>query len=311
MLLKKPKFWDQTSNSLLSLTLLPISWLVLFFNKLKKLKKKIKFSTKVICVGNIYIGGTGKTPLAIEICKILLKINKKPAFIKKNYKYVSDEIKLLGKTARVFTDKNRSISIKNSIKEGYNTVILDDGFQDTKIFKDFSFVCFNSTQLIGNGNIIPSGPLRDSLSSIKEADCVFFNGEKNQQFENILLKYNSKLDFIYYKYKPILDERITKKNIIAFAGIGNPKNFFSLLKNENLNIKEFVEYPDHYNFNKKELLFLKNKAKNDDCILLTTVKDFMRLDDNDKENIFQLKVFVEFNNESKLKKMLEKIYENH
>ena len=106
-------------------------------------------------------------------------------------------------------------------------------------FKDFSFVCFNSTQLIGNGNIIPSGPLRDSLSSIKEADCVFFNGEKNQQFENILLKYNSKLDFIYYKYKPILDERITKKNIIAFAGIGNPKNFFSLLKNENLNIKEF------------------------------------------------------------------------
>ena len=83
MLLKKPKFWDQTSNSLLSLTLLPISWLVLFFNKLKKLKKKIKFSTKVICVGNIYIGGTGKTPLAIEICKILLKINKKPAFIKR------------------------------------------------------------------------------------------------------------------------------------------------------------------------------------------------------------------------------------
>ena len=83
MLFKKPKFWDQTSNTFLSLTLLPISWLVLFCNKLKKLNKKIKFSTKVICVGNIYIGGTGKTPLAIEICKILRKINKNLHLLKR------------------------------------------------------------------------------------------------------------------------------------------------------------------------------------------------------------------------------------
>ena len=182
MLLKKPKFWDQTSNSLLSLTLLPISWLVLFFNKLKKLKKKIKFSTKVICVGNIYIGGTGKTPLAIEICKILLKINKKPAFIKKNYKYVSDEIKLLGKTARVFTDKNRSISIKNSIKDGYNTVILDDGFQDYKIKKNLSIICFNSN-FEGNSFVIPAGPLRENLSSIKNAQIIEID-QKNIKPEN-------------------------------------------------------------------------------------------------------------------------------
>jgi len=170
---KKPEFWDYSRLSIWAIILYPFSILFLIVSLLIKLLKiQKKFSIPIICVGNIYVGGTGKTPLALEIFKIIKSFGKNPGFIKKGYSYLYDEIKMLEKIGKTFTNKNREKAINSLILSGHDIAVLDDGFQDFSIKKDFSVLCFNSKQLIGNGFIIPSGPLREKISSIKKADCV-------------------------------------------------------------------------------------------------------------------------------------------
>ena len=125
--------------------------------------------------------------------------------------------------------------------EGYDVAVLDDGFQDFTVKKDFSILCFNSKQLIGNGLLIPSGPLRESFNSILRANCIVINGDKNLEFENKIKKtFKKEVKIFYSKYKIKNIENLQNKEIIAFAGIGNPSNFFDLLKENNLNLKKSI-----------------------------------------------------------------------
>ena len=140
MQLIKPKFWDK-KLSILSILLLPISLIyqIIFLIK-KNLTFKKKLSIKIICVGNIYLGGTGKTPTCIEIFSLLKKINKNPAFIKKKYTQFDDEKNLLSQIGKVFENKKRYFAIEDATKNGHDVVVLDDGFQDFSINKDFSIL---------------------------------------------------------------------------------------------------------------------------------------------------------------------------
>ena len=138
----KPKFWDH-EYSFFSLILLPLSLiyqLLIFFRK-NSIKQK-SFPIPIICIGNIYVGGTGKTPLAIKTFEILKSLNKKPVIIKKNYQNQKDEILLLKNYCKVITAKNRIEGITNSIEKGFDTIILDDGFQDIQIKKKFKYFVF-------------------------------------------------------------------------------------------------------------------------------------------------------------------------
>ena len=187
MKFKKPKFWDYKKISWKSILLFPLSqvyqsffWVLKVFNSLKRHKKT---TIPIICVGNIYLGGTGKTPVVREIFNIAKSFGKNPAFIKKYYNYLSDEIKMLEKTGKVYVNKKRHDGIFLSAKDNHDLAILDDGFQDFSIKPNFSVLCFNSRQMIGNGQLIPSGPLRERLDAIKRADCLIINGVKNFDFE--------------------------------------------------------------------------------------------------------------------------------
>ena len=163
MKFKKPKFWDYEEPNIIAYLLLPFSYLINFINFFLK-KKKIKTEKiKTICVGNIYLGGTGKTPLVREIFNITKSLGKNPAFIKKYHPYLSDEIKMLKNKGETFTDHKRQKSILLSISNNHDVAILDDGFQDFSVRPDFSILCFNSKQMIGNGLLIPSGPLRENF----------------------------------------------------------------------------------------------------------------------------------------------------
>ena len=157
----KPNFWDKNKITFLSIIFFPISLLVKFFILLNYyLTKTYNFSKPVICVGNIYLGGTGKTPLCIEIFSILKNLNIKAAFIRKKYSSFQDELNLLKKYGSIYENKKRSEAIREAIKNKADVVVLDDGFQDLSINKNLSIVCFNEKQWIGNGLIIPAGPLR-------------------------------------------------------------------------------------------------------------------------------------------------------
>ena len=179
----KPKFWHK-KNSLVPFFLLPLSVLFQLSIFLKKVfKKQKKFSIPVICVGNVYLGGTGKTPLCIELVDILKKSKKKIAIIKKFYKAHEDEFKLIeSKKIKLFKNISRSIGIEKAEINNFDCVVLDDGFQDSSIIKNLNIVCFNGEQLAGNEMTLPSGPLREPLSSLKRSQIIVINGCINKFF---------------------------------------------------------------------------------------------------------------------------------
>ena len=173
MRLSKPSFWD-TENSLLAIILFPFSLIFNFLVYLKKkLTKEINFEIPIICVGNIYLGGTGKTPSSIFIARELVKKNKNPVIIRKYYKDHRDEHDLIRKNYdNLILSKNRIQGINEAIIKGFDTIVLDDGFQDYKINKNLNIICFNQNQKIGNGFTLPAGPLRERLTALKNSKIV-------------------------------------------------------------------------------------------------------------------------------------------
>ena len=305
MLIKKPRFWDSEKISIYSIILYPISIIYFFIlSIIKKFKKNQNFEIPIVCVGNIYLGGTGKTPLVYEIYNILNSIGKNPAIIKKYYNYLEDEISLLKSKSIVFSEKNRSLAIKELIENKYDTAIMDDGFQDFSIQKNFSILCFNEKQWIGNGLLIPAGPLRENLNSLSRANCIFINGKKNTNIEKQINKIKEN-NIFYTKYVPKNISNFSNKKIIAFAGIGNPINFFELIKDNKLNLIDYRSFPDHYNFSEKDLNDLILKAKNNDAILLTTEKDYFRINNSFKNSIEKLEVKLEIENKDNFIKLLK------
>ncbi len=273
---KKPKFWDHSGLSFWSIILYPFSLLFLFASLvIRILKIQKKFPIPIICVGNIYVGGTGKTPLAKEIFQITKSLGKNPAFIKKYYSYLDDEINMLQKTGKTFFLNRRKDSIEALIKNGYNLAILDDGFQDLSIYKNFNIVCFNQKQWTGNHFVIPAGPLREKLSALKRADCILINGNKDNKIENQIYKINKSAKIFHSRYKALDVDRFKEKKICAFAGIGNPSNFFELLKENNLNLVNKFSFSDHHDYSYTEIENMVKKFN--DCILLTTEKDYCRI----------------------------------
>ena len=304
----KPKFWDKNQVSLFSILLFPIALLIKLINLLKRLTTKTnQCSIPVICVGNIYLGGTGKTPLCIEIFSILKDLNMNPAFIRKKYDSFQDEVNLQKQIGPIYQNKKRVKAIREAIQNKKNVAILDDGFQDFSIDKNLSIVCFNEKQLIGNGLVIPSGPLREDLSALKRANCVIINGEKNIDIETKIRSKNEKIKIFYIKYKTKNIDKFKNKNVIAFAGIGNPENFFNLLKGNNINVVKETKFPDHYNYSKKELKNLINESKEDNTILITTEKDYLRIDENYKKNIDYLIITVDIKNRNQFTEEIKKI----
>ena len=309
---KKPKFWDYKKPSFISYLLSPISFLLRLLNSLKsKLTSATKFSEiKTICVGNIYLGGTGKTSLTLKINDILKDKNIKSCFIKKHYEDQIDEQKILENSGKLFKATKREIAIKHAINEGYKVAILDDGLQDFSINYDLCIVCFNNINWIGNGLTIPSGPLRENVNNLKKYKHIFLNGNL-ENLENIkrdILKINSEINIYIGKYIP---ENIKEFNIkdryLAFSGIGNHRTFISMLKSYDLNIVKDIEFPDHYKYSKNDIEKIILDSKNQGYKIITTEKDFLRLQPKNYNEINFIKSKLEIQNEAEFLQSLTKI----
>ena len=324
----KPKFWDEKKNSFLSILLYPFS---IIYYVITEIKKKIyiprKFNIPIICVGNIYIGGTGKTSAAIEIAKILNQF-KKICFLTKGYGRKSkkdiylnelnisnqnsedtgDEALLLNKFGHVYISNNRPKAIKNIIKLGYEVIILDDGFQDHIIFKNINILCFDSKNWIGNNNLIPAGPLREPLKSIKEANFIIIKGAKNQIIEKKIKTISSNVEIIYAENRIENIETFKNKNFIAFTGIGNPYSFFNALIDSNIKIIKQIIYPDHFQFTEKNYKTLFQEAENNNCNLITTEKDWVRIKEQFKDKVYYTKLSTLLIGKESLEKELKKLF---
>ena len=195
-------------------------------------------------------------------------------------------------------------------KASYDTVVLDDGFQDYRIKKDLNIICLNQNQLIGNGFLLPSGPLRESLNSLKDAHIILINGEKDNKFEQKILNINEKLKIFYSNYKPINVDQFKNKKLLAIAGIGNPSNFFKLLEKNNLLIKKKLIYPDHYEFTDNELQNIISEAKEKNYEIIMTEKDYYKIKHFNNEINF-LKVSLEIEKKEEFMKEIIKTYDQN
>ena len=304
MQIKKPSYWNK--KNIISFTLYPLTLITYLINFIKSFSIKKKYYLKTICVGNIYVGGTGKTPLCIEINKIL---NKKfrTVFIKKNYSSQLDEQNILKSYGKLINFQNRDTSLKIAKKNKFDLAILDDGLQDKSISYDISIACFNSSSGIGNGFLLPAGPLRENTSILKNYDAIFLNGEKkNKKFSLILNKINPKPKIFEANYTPANIKKFNlNKNFLFFCGIGNPDEFRRTLKKYKFKIKEEFIFPDHFYFSNKQINKIKEIARNKKLEIITTEKDYLRLNKENKKDIKFLKIILKIKNIKKFSKFLK------
>ena len=303
MKLIKPKFWK--TKNFISLILYPLSAITFLINSIKKFSIKKTFEIKTICIGNIFIGGTGKTSLAIEINELLRK-KFRTVFIKKDYKNQIDEINLLNNKGKIISSSNREDALLAASKKKYQVAILDDGLQQKNINYNLRIACFNSEYALGNEYMLPAGPLRENLDIIKNYDLIFLNGEKkNKKLLSKLKTINKNLKIFEGKYKPLnLKKFDLKKKYLMFCGIGNPHEFEQTLIKHKFNIIEKIIYPDHYKLTNTDLKQLIDKAKKENLVLVTTEKDFFRLNKSQRKNIKFLKIKLEIKDKKNLKKIL-------
>jgi len=314
MKLKKPKFWDLKEPNIYAHLLRPLSKITELSYLIRNKSKKKYLNIKTICVGNIYIGGTGKTSLAIKINDILKKNNIRCCFIKKLYANQIDEVNLLKKHGEVFSDINRINCLENAIKENYEFAIFDDGLQDCSVDYDLKILCFNNINWIGNGLVLPAGPLRENLINLKKYNYIFLNGnlENVDKISEEIYKINSKSKIFCGTYLPKnIDQFNLMNKYLVFSGIGNHGTFVSMLKKNNFKILKDIEFPDHYNYKKKELDKIILESRNLNCSILTTEKDFLRINNPNLKEINFIKSELSIRDEEKFTNDILNLNENY
>ena len=302
-MISQPKFWK--NRNFVSDILLPLSFFYLFINSFKNyFEKKFKSKLTIICVGNLTIGGSGKTPTVIYIAELLKTINYNVTILLKGYggalkgplrvtqKYTSsdvgDEALLHSRINETWISNIRSkgVQLIEGVDKKNNLIIMDDGLQNNSVEKDVNIAVFDGEEGIGNGRVIPSGPMRENLKfGLKKIKIVLIIGEDKSNISNLIKLINNKIKIFYATFEP--DIKIIKtfknKKIIAFAGIGFPNKFYNLLKKIHFNVLETKDFADHHIYKKNELNLLIQKSKLLNATLVTTEKDYVKIDEMEDE----------------------------
>lgn len=308
--MKTPKYWQ--SNSLISKILMPLGWVYGSATQLRiKLKTSAKTNVPVICIGNITAGGTGKTPVSISIAKMLETEMYHPFFVSRGYggklqdvmvnnkkhsaREVGDEPLLLSKQAPVIVNANRHEGAQRAVSEGADVIIMDDGFQNPGLHKDLSFLVFDGHYGIGNGKIMPAGPLRETLEDgIKRADAVIILGkDKHNLAQRCGLP-------TFFAHTEAVQTTLNNQDVLAFAGIGHPQKFYHTLKQQGFNVIKTIDFPDHHFYSRLELENIISEAKKINAQIYTTGKDFVKIPTLFQKDVNVLDIAVVWDNPDEL-----------
>ncbi len=322
--MRTPRFWyieDSFAEWALSLALTPFSWLYYRISKeVRSQVKPYKCGIPVICIGNLVAGGAGKTPSTLALVKLLKKQGLNPHVISRGYggsieeptkvdpkKHTSEEVGdepllMAHEGLTVWVSQKRKKSAYLAEKDGADLLIMDDGFQNNALHKDFSFLAFDGLLGFGNHALIPAGPLREPVEEgIKRAQAII---QIDDDLKSDLTAIN--LPKIRADFRP-LNTELSGEKVYPFAGMGRPEKFLRTLHLMNCNITGFDMFPDHYKYKKIDIRTLVQNANNKDAHLVTTRKDFYRIPEEFRPHIKVLDVELVWADEKALLDLLNPI----
>ena len=303
-----PSFWYRQTPNWASKALSPFSGLYYLGHMIhQSLGKPEKLNIPTICIGNLTAGGSGKTPSCLMIHDILknTQLFDNIAFITRGYgretttpikalkshsfRDIGDEAMLLKSIAQTYVSGDRRMAIELALKDNIDCLIFDDGFQNTQINYTLRGLAINSFDGFGNGQLLPGGPLREPIKKgLKRADFIIFIDDVRGNNLNNTLFEQTKAPIFKARLKLDLSHIDLNKPYIAFTGLATPDKFFASLEHAGVHLVHQQSFPDHYNFTDDDMIKLKKQADENEASLLTTSKDFVRLQPNDQSFVTQI-----------------------
>jgi tetraacyldisaccharide 4'-kinase len=292
--MREPAFWWQAGTGG---ALAPFGALYGAVAGLRMQAQGGKAGLPVICLGNLTVGGAGKTPAALAVAQLLHAARERPFFLSRGYggrlagpvrvnpalhraTDIGDEPILLARLAPTIVARDRVAGAAFARSAGASVIIMDDGFQNPSLAKDLSFVLIDGRRGIGNGRVIPAGPLRAPLGlQLDRAHALIVVGATNGATVIVERAERRRVPIFHGRLEPdaAVVKAIGQRKVLAFAGIADPDKFFVTLTTAGIQIARRASFPDHHRFSAAEALNLLAQAQTDHLMLLTTEKDLARL----------------------------------
>ncbi len=312
-----PNFWNE--KGILSGCLIPVSWIITLIGRHRRqMGLPIPVPVPVICVGNLTVGGAGKTPVALDIGARLQARGVQSHFLTRGYKGqlkgpvrvdiklhthedVGDEPLLLARCAPCFVSTNRPAGARAAATNGAQVIVMDDGFQNPSIKKALSLVVVDGGYGFGNCRVIPAGPLREPIKDgLMRADAIISIGPP-------FLKIDTEKPVLRAKMQPVCGDEIVGKRVIAFAGIGRPEKFFESLRKLGAEVISTYSFPDHHPYSTCEIETILAKKTRDEDLIVTTEKDMVRLPPMALKSIIALPVEIKWENVGLIEALLGEV----
>jgi tetraacyldisaccharide 4'-kinase len=315
--MRAPDFW-QTKGPISTL-LAPLGWLWAIGATMRaQSKPRWRAEVPIVCVGNLSVGGAGKTPIAGAIAALLPGAHflstgyggsaKGPLLVdpaRHDHELVGDEPLLLAELAPCWVAKDRVAGARAAVAAGARCLIMDDGFQDPSLAKDLSLLVVDGQAGFGNQRCLPAGPLRESVAAgLKRADAVILLGADRHGVAAQV----APLPVLRAWLEPEAEAQVlVGRKVVAFAGIGRPAKFFHSLEHLGANLVEAYAFPDHYPYHPAEIAELQRAAAAQHAFLVTTSKDSVRIEAHLRDQLAVLQMDVVWEDEAVLYGLLPRI----
>jgi tetraacyldisaccharide 4'-kinase len=297
--MREPAFWWREAGAAAG-ALSPFAAIYGAVAKRRMLRPGRRVGVPTVCIGNPTVGGAGKTPLALTVARMLAAAGEQPALLSRGYggslsgpvqvdparhraADVGDEPLLLARVAPTIVARDRTKGAAMALTAGAGVIVMDDGFQNSALMKDFSVLVVDARRGLGNGAVIPAGPLRAPLDvQLARADALVLVGESDSPA--ILAKIANSIPVFRASLVPDVTciAALSSGRVLAFAGIGDPEKFFATLRNAGITVAATRSFPDHHRYTKREAQDLCPQANRDSLILVTTEKDAVRMRDDEQ-----------------------------
>lgn len=324
MRMKTPQFWDH--NGIAAALLSPAAWAYRGATRIRNAFAATPWRAPVpvVCIGNLVVGGAGKTPVAIDIARRLLRRGVDAHVLSRGYGgsaqgplrvdpaihsavLTGDEPLLLANVAPTWVSADRPAGGRAAIDAEARALIMDDGFQNPSLAKDLSLLVVDGGYGLGNGRVFPAGPLRESVSSaLSRTGAVVIVGEDKT---GVAARLGDRCDIIRADLVAgPKGQALRGRAVVAFAGIGRPQKFFTTLRELGCEIVESQAFADHHPYTDAELARLREAAARISAMLVTTEKDWVRIKPSARHGIVCLPVAIRWLDEAAVDSRLETLF---